>query len=143
MLFSRNSLQRPLCSESLHLWNCLLHGTVPQGLMLRVLLPLTSDWVGLQVHFHRTISSMKYFCLLCGFFVWLVFNSRKQINVYKRYYEEIFELLMALLSPLKSISFSSCITGNSTHKQPYSVVTLIVLRTFQNSLFQKFFGSLN
>lgn len=139
MLFSRNSLEGGLYSESFHLWDSLQHRTIPQGLMLRVLLPLASDWVGLQVHFHRTISSIKYFCLLCGFFVWLVFNSRKQINVYKRYYEEIFELLMALLSPLKSIRFSSCITGNSTHKQPYSVLTLIVLRTFLNSLLQRIF----
>lgn len=95
--------------------------------MLRVLLSLTSN-LGFKSIFTGQYNLLNIFAFFMVFFVvWLVFNSRKQINVYKRYYEEIFELLMALLSPLKSISFSSCIAGNSTHKQPYSVLTLIVL----------------
>lgn len=63
--------------------------------------------------------------------------------MFKRYYEEIFELLMAVLSPPKSISFSLHTTGNSTHEQPYSVLTLIALRTFLNNLLQRCFRSLN
>lgn len=49
-------------------------------------------------------------------------------------------LLKTVLSPLKSISFSSHTTGNSG--QSYSVLTLIALRTFLNIL-QRCFGSLN
>lgn len=63
--------------------------------------------------------------------------------MFKRYYEQIFELLMAVLSPLKSIGFSSHTAGNSTHEQSYSVLTLIAVRTFLNNLFQRCFRSLN
>lgn len=52
-------------------------------------------------------------------------------------------LLVAVLSLLKSISFSSRTTGNSTRGQPYSVLTLIALRIFPDNLLQRCFGSLN
>lgn len=61
----------------------------------------------------------------------------------KRYYEEIFELLMVALSHLKNISFSSHTTGNGTREQPCSVLTLIVLRSFPNNLLQRCLGTLN
>lgn len=69
IIFSDNSLWRALCSESFHLWDSLVPWTIPQGSLLSVLFPFTSDWFGLQVHLQRTVSSSKYFCL-----VYLVFD---------------------------------------------------------------------
>jgi len=54
-VLSGDSLRRAVCSESFRLWNSLVPGTVPQGLVHRVVLLLASDRCGLQVHLHRLI----------------------------------------------------------------------------------------
>lgn len=101
--------------------------------MLRVLLPLTSDWFELQVHLHRTISSSEYFCHVCGF-LFVCFLIAGNRSMCAKGIMRKSELLMAVLSPLKSISFSSHTAGNSTHEQPYLVLPLTALRTFPNNL---------